>query len=362
MEDKGLLLANETQVMMEYAQYDTINLVISFTYLFVIVLPSTFLCTFMCIAIALYKPYPTPHNILIAHTLLSEMVYAITRGISFVFTITEIISNASHSFSCRFTDTFLRLLVMLTHTNLAAMIFITFYGVSIGMQKLNLKHGTRLIIVQWIYSLTWITLHHFILGPDIMQERASRCIFQINSIDVGGFVLAMFTGLVTVIASALLVIIFATLTHFKVNNLETLDERANMLIKSIQTYTLWNGIVFALLAVPTTIFYWIAPLFIDFDDTGAAILPQAVSYAVLEFVTQILLQTYLITDAINILLIFKEVKMASKEFMVQIIKSAYRAWQSCYPKSNKVAPVAPARSRASFGESSERTESEMLNE
>ena len=85
-------------------------------------------------------------------------------------------------------------------------------------------------------------------------------------------------------------------------------------------------------------------------------------YAVLEFVTQILLQTYLITDAINILLIFKEVKMASKEFMVEIIKSAYRAWQSCYPKSNKVAPVAPARSRASLGESSERTESEMLNE
>ena len=362
MEDEGLLSANGTRFVMEYAQYDTINLVISFTYLFAIVLPSAVLCTFMCIAIALYKPYPTPHNILIAHTLLSEMVYAITRGISFVFTITEIISNARPSFSCRFTDAFLRLLVMLTHTNLAAMIFITFYGVSVGMQKLNLKHGTRLIIVQWIYSLTWITLHHFILGPDIMQERASRCIFQINSIDVGGFVLAMFTGLVTVVASALLVITFATLTHLKVNNLETLDEQANLLIKSIQTYTLWNGIVFALLAIPTTLFYWIAPLFIDFDDTGTAILPQAVTYAVLEFVTQIMLQAYLITDAINILLIFKEVRTASKKFKVELIEIAYRAWQFFHPKSNKVAPAEPARIRTSLGERSERTESEMLNE
>ena len=369
--EDGLLPTNSSQQVMEYAQYDGINIVISFAYLFVIMLPSMLLGSFICTAIALYKPYPTPHNILIVHTLLSEMIYAITRGISFVFTILEILSNARPSFSCQFTDAFLRLLVMLTHTNLAAMIFITFYGVCVGMQNLNLKHGTRLIVVQWIYSLIWITLHHFILGPDIMQERASRCIFHINSIDIGGFVLAVFTGMVTVIASALLVIIFSALTHFKVNkSLGTVDEQANILIKSIQKYTLGNGIVFALLAIPTTIFYWIAPLFIDIDDTGAVILPQAVSYAVLEFVTQIVLQIYLITDAVNILLIFKEVRIACKKLLQWLMMSAYKAaWQmrhKCNLKSNKVAPVMPAQSEGSLAErpegSADSSESETPDE
>ena len=365
-EDELLLPTNSSQQVMEYAQYDSINIVISFAYLFVIMLPSMLLSSFICTAIARYKPYPTPHNILIVHTLLSEMIYAITRGISFVFTIIEIISNTRPSFSCRFTDAFLRLLVMLTHTNLAAMIFITLYGVCVGMQNLNLKHGIRLIVVQWIYSLIWITLHHFILGPDIMQERASRCIFHINSINIGGFVLAVFTGMVTVIASALLVVIFSALTHFKVNkNLGAVDEQADMLIKSIQRYTLGNGIVFALLAVPTTIFYWIAPLFIDVDDTGAVILPQAVSYTVLEFVTQIVLQVYLITDAVNILLIFKEVRIASNKLLLGLINSAYLAWQmkhKCYPKSNKVVPVVTDRSEGNSDERSEGSENERLNE
>lgn len=357
-EDDELLLGvptNSSYPVTEYEQYDTINIVISFTYLAVIMLPSTLLGSFISTAIALYKPYPTPH-ILLVHTLLSEMIYAITRGASFVFTIVDIISGTNSSFSCRFTDAFLRLLVMLTHTNLAAMIIITFYGVSRGMQTLNLKHGTRLIFVQWVYSLTWITLHHFILGPGITKQRASRCIFHINSIDIGGFVLAVFTGMVTVIASALLVIIFSALTHFEVNkNLAALSEEANNLIQSIQKFTLWNGIVFALLAVPTTIFYWIAPLFIDFDETGAAILPQAVSYTVLEFVTQIVLQVYLITDAVNILLIFKEVRLASKMLMQRVIENVYKAWQmryKCYPRTNKVTPFVPTTNKVSVDEKS----------
>ena len=365
MRDEDGLLLPTNNSMMEYAQYDSINIAISFTYLFVIMLPSILLGSFISTAIALYKPYPTPHNVLIVHTLLSEMIYAITRGISFVFTIIEIFSNDRPSFSCRFTDAFLRLLVMLTHTNLAAMIFITLYGVCVGMQNLNLKHGTRLIAVQWTYSLIWITLHHFILGPEIMQERASRCIFHINSIDIGGFILAVFTGMVTVIASALLVIIFSALTHIKLNNLGAVDEQADMLVKSIQRYTLGNGIVFALLAVPTTVFYWIAPLFIDIDDTGAIILPQAVSYAALEFVTQIILQVYLITDAVNILLIFKEVRMASKKLLLRLMKRAYLAWKmkhKCYPKSNKVAPVVPDRSEESVDERSQGSENEILDE
>lgn len=370
-DEDGLLPVNSTQGVMEYAQYDDINIVISFMYLSIIMLPSIVLGSFICTAIALYKPYPTPHNILIANTLINEMIYAITRGISFVFTIIEIVTNTKPSFSCRFTDALLRLLVMLIHTNLAAMICITFYGVSRGMQNLNLKHGTRLIIIQWIYSLTWITLHHFILGPDIMRERASRCIFRINSIEIGGFVLAVFTGMVTVIASTLMVIIFSILTRFQVKKkLEGLDEEANMLVKSVQTYTLWNGIVFALLAVPTTIFYWIAPLFINFDDTGAAIVPQAVSYAILEFVTQIILQVNLITDAINILLIFKNVKKATKKLLHLTLGYLYKAWQTrqkCYRnlfyfELNKVAPVAPERSEASLSEGSEELVEEPENE
>jgi len=242
------------------------------------------------------------------------------------------------------------------HTNLAAMIFITFYGLSRGMQNLNLKHGTRLIFIQWVYCLIWITLHHFILGPDIMRRGASRCIFHINSIEIGGFVLAVFTGMVTVLASAILVIIFSTLTRFKVNNLGALNEETNTLIKSIQKYTLWNGIVFALVAIPTTLFYWIAPLFIDFDDTGAAILPRAVTYTVIEFVTQIVLQAYLITDAINILLIFKRVRMACKKLMHLVIKNLYRVWQirqKCFLKSNKVAPDVPKRSETCLDEGSQ---------
>ena len=361
--EDGLLPANTSRLVTEYEQYDTINIVISFMYLGIIMLPSVSLGSFISTAITVYKPYPTPHNILIVHTLLCEVVYAITRGISFVFTITEIISNIKPSFSCRFTDALLRLLVMLTHTNLAAMIFITFYGVSYGMQNLKLKHGTRLIVVQWIYSLTWITLHHFILGPDITKQTASRCIFHINSIDIGGFVLAVFTGMVTVIVSTLLVIIFSALTHFKVK--EVRDVGANALIKSIQTFTLWNGIVFALLAIPTTIFYWIAPLFIDFDETGAAVLPQAVSYVILEFITQVVIQIYLITDAINILLIFTEVRVANKKLMQQIIAVMYKVWKKRYEwfsKTNKVVPIAPVTSNMTLSLSEESTSDELRNE
>ena len=367
MKKEDLLLSTNSSLQAtEYEQYDGINIAISLMYLVVIMLPSTILSSFISTAIALYKPYPTPHNILIVHTLLCEMIYALTRGTSFVFTIIEIISNSNSSFSCRFTDAFLRLLVMLTHTNLAAMIFITFYGVSRGMQTLNLQHGTRLIFVQWVYSLMWITLHHFILGPGITRQRASRCIFHINSIDIGGFVLAVFTGMITVITSALLVIIFSALTHFKINSsLIALDEKIKSLIQAIQKFTLSNGILFALVAVPTTIFYWIAPLFIDFDDTGAAILPQAVSYAALEFVTQIVVQVYLITDALNILLMFKEVRMASKKLMQLIIKHVYKAWKMrhrCYPKTNKVAPILPPTSGTSLDERSGRSETPILSE
>ena len=178
--------------------------------------------------------------------------------------------------------------------------------------------------------------------------------------------LAVFTGMVTVIASALLVIIFSALTHFKVNNtLTALDEKTKSLIQAIQRFTLSNGILFALLAVPTTIFYWIAPLFIDFDDTGAAILPQAVSYAALEFVTQIVVQVYLITDAINILVMFKEVRMASKKLMQQIMEYVYKVWQmrhKFWPKTNKVTPISPPTDGMSLNERSGGSETPILSE
>lgn len=365
-DENRMLPANRSQQAMEYAQYDDINITISFMYLGIIMLPSILLNGFLCTAITMYKPYPAPHNVLIAHTLVNKVICAITRGVSFVFTIMEILTNTKPWFSCQFTDAFIRLLVMLAHTNLAALIFITFYGVSRGMQRLSLKHGTRLIIIQWVYCLTWITLYHFILGPDIMKERASRCKFHVSHIEIEGFVLAVFTGLVTVLASALMVVIFSVLTRFKVNNnLQPLDEETDALTKSIQKYTLWNGIVFALLAIPTTIFYWIAPLFINVDDTGAAILPRAVSYTVMEFVTQIVLDAYLITDAINILLMFKKVKMANKKLLNLAVKNAYKAWQmriKFYPKSNRVAPIAQKISTARLDERPEGSESEVLNE
>ena len=334
---------SSTLLQQEPMDYDVINTVISVMYICVIMLPSTMLHSFMSIAMTLYKPYPTPHNVLIAHTLLCEMIYATTRGASFVYTIIEIASDASPQFSCQFTDALLRLLLMLMHTNLAAMIFITFYGVSRRMQDLNLSHGVRLVVIQWVYSLMWITLHHFILGPDILQERASRCIFEIDRIEIEGLVLAVFTGMVTVLASAILVIVFSMMTRFKVRNITPLDEDTRKLIKSIQKYTLWNGLALAALAVPTTIFYWITPLFVNINDTGALILPSAVTYVAIEFTTQIILQVYLITDAINVLIVFKEVRVASKKLLMLItarICMTWENWKQCCARSNKVAPMA----------------------
>jgi len=339
------LLRNNSSTLLQQdsMDYDAINTIISVMYICVIMFPSTTLHSFMSIAITLYKPYPTPHNVLIAHTLLCEMIYATTRGASFVYTIIEIASDASPQFSCQFTDALLRLLLMLMHTNLAAMIFITFYGVGRGMKDLKLSHGIRLVVVQWVYSLMWITLHHFILGPDIMQQRASRCIFEINRIEIEGLILAVFTGMVTVLASTLLVIVFDMMTRFKVRNTMPLDEDTQKLIKSIQKYTLWNGLALAALAVPTTIFYWIAPLFVNIDDTSDSILPSAVTYVAIEFTTQIVLQVYLITDAINVLIIFKEVRVASKKLLMLILMRIYMTWEkwqkSCV-RHNKVAPMA----------------------
>jgi len=345
------LLRNDSSspLRQESVNYDTINITISVLYIGVIMLPSMMLHSFMSIAITLYKPYPTPHNVLIAHTLLCEMTYATTRGASFVYTIIEIASDASPRFSCQFSDALLRLLLMLMHTNLAAMIFITFYGVGRRMQDLNLSHGIRLVVVQWVYCLLWITLHHFILGPDITQEQASRCIFEINRIEIEGLVLAVFTGMVTVLASALLVIVFSMMTRFKVRNNTPLDEDTQNLIKSIQKYTLWNGLALAALAVPTTIFYWIAPLFININDTGSSLLPSVVAYVAIEFTTQIVLQVYLITDAINILIVFKEVRVASKKLWVLIktrINMTWEKWGKSCTKSNKVAPMAVTNSRS----------------
>jgi len=338
----GLLTNDSSTQQQGPMDYDTINTVISVMYILMIMLPSIMLHSFMSIAITFFKPYPTPFNVLIAHGLLCEMIFATTRGASFVYTIIEIASDASPQFSCQFSDALLRLMLMLMHTNLAALIFVTFYGLDCRMMDLNLSHGIRLVVIQWAYSLMWTTLHHFILGPDIMQQRASRCIFEIDRIEIDGLILAIFTGMVTVIASTLWVITFGTMTYLKARNITLLDEDTEKLIKSVQKYTVWNSLALGTLAIPTTVYYWIAPLYIDINEAGASLLPSAVAYVTIEFTTQIVLQVYLITDAINVLITFTEVRFASKKLLMLIFKRIYmiwEKWQQCCVKHNKVAPM-----------------------